>query len=330
MSRPLRFGLFVPQGWILDLAAIKDPVEQFEALVRVTRRAEALGFDSVWLFDHFHTYFKPVLETTFEAWTTTAALARETSRIRIGQMVTGNAYRNPALLAKMASTVDVMSHGRLDFGIGAGWYEHEYTAYGYDFPDTPTRLRMLGEALQVIHRMWRDPYASFEGRFYRISGAINEPKGVQTPHPPVWVGGAGEQVTLKLAAKYGDVTNFGGHLDDMGWYAHKFDVIRGHCETVGRDPAELTRSTNVETTLIRAGDDPEVLTRTYRRDQTLEEYREHAIVGGPQAVIDTYGRLVDAGIDYIIISDVPGLATTDVLESLAADVLPAFASRRAG
>jgi len=328
--RPLRFGLFVPQGWILDLVAIKDPVEQFEALVRVTRRAEALGFDSVWLFDHFHTYFRPVLETTFEAWTTTAALARETSRIRVGQMVTGNGYRNPALLAKMASTVDVMSHGRLDFGIGAGWYEHEYKAYGYDFADTPTRLRMLGEALQVIHAMWRDPYASFEGRHYRIEGAINEPKGVQAPHPPIWVGGAGEQVTLKLAAQYGDVTNFGGHLDDMGWYAHKFEVVARHCETVGRDPAELTRSTNVETTLIRAGDDPELLTRTYRRDQTLEEYRSHAIVGGPQAIIDTYGRLVDAGMDYLVISDVPGLATTDVLDSLAADVLPAFASLRAG
>ncbi len=330
MRRPLRFGLFVPQGWILDLVDIADPVDQFEALVRVTRRAEALGFDSVWLFDHFHTYFKPVLETTFEAWTTTAALARETSRIRIGQMVTGNGYRNPALLAKMASTVDVLSHGRLDFGIGAGWYEHEYLAYGYDFPDTPTRLRMLGEALQVIHAMWRDPYASFEGRHYRIDGAINEPKGVQTPHPPVWVGGAGERVTLRLAARYGDATNFGGHLADPAWYAHKFDVIARHCEDVGRDPGELIRSSNVETTLLRAGDDAETLTRTYRRDQTLAQYREHAVVGGAQEVIDVYGRLADAGVDYIIISDVPGLATTDVLDSLAADVLPAFAGLRAG
>jgi len=330
VRRPLRFGLFVPQGWILDLVDIKDPVEQFEALVRVTRRAEELGFDSVWLFDHFHTYFKPVLETTFEAWTTTAALARETSRIRIGQMVTGNGYRNPALLAKMASTVDVLSRGRLDFGLGAGWYEHEYNAYGYDFPPVNVRLRMLGEALQVVHAMWRDPYASFEGEFYRIDGAINEPKGVQLPHPPVWVGGAGEQVTLKLAAIYGDATNFGGHLAEPEWYAHKFDVVRRHCEAIGRDPDELIRSSDVETTLLRAGDDPEVLTRTYRRDDTLEQYREHAIVGGPQEVIDTYARLVEAGIDYIVISDVPGLATTDVLDALAADVLPAFASLRAG
>jgi F420-dependent oxidoreductase-like protein len=320
----VRFGLFVPQGWILDLVDIDDPVQQFETMVRVAQTAERLGFDSVWLFDHFHTYHRPVLETTFEAWTSTAALARETSRIRMGQMVTCAGYRNPALLAKMASTVDVMSAGRLDFGIGAGWYEHEYVAYGYPFPPVPVRLRMLAESLQVIHAMWSEPYASFEGEFYRIDGAINEPKPVQRPHPPVWVGGAGEKVTLRLAARYGDATNFGGHLDDMGWYRHKFDVVRGHCEALGRDPDTMVRSTNVETTFAMAGDDPEALTLRYRRDQTLAEYRTHAVVGGSQEVIDTYGRLIDAGVDYIVISDVPGLAHLDVLEALAADVLPAF------
>jgi F420-dependent oxidoreductase-like protein len=320
----VRFGLFVPQGWILDLVDIDDSVEQFETMVRVTQAAERLGFDSVWLFDHFHTYHRPVLETTFEAWTSTAALARETSRIRIGQMVTCAGYRNPALLAKMASTVDVMSAGRLDFGIGAGWYEHEYLAYGYPFPPVPVRLRMLAESLQVIHAMWSEPHASFAGEFYRIDGAINEPKPVQQPHPPVWVGGAGEKVTLRLAVRYGDATNFGGHLDDMGWYRHKFDVVRGHCEALGRDPDTLIRSSDVETTLVMPGDDPQALTERYRRGQALEEYRSHAVVGGPQEVIDTYGRLVDAGVDYIVISDVPGLARLDVLEALAADVLPAF------
>jgi len=321
---PVRFGLFVPQGWILDLVDIEDPIEQYEAMTRVAQTADRLGFDSLWLFDHFHTYFQPVLETTFECWTSIAALARDTSRIRLGQMVTCNSYRNPALLAKMASTVDVLSHGRLDFGIGAGWYEHEYLAYGYPYPATGVRLRMLGEALQVIRAMWTEPYASFEGQHYRISGAINEPKPVQKPHPPIWVGGSGERVTLRLAAQYGDATNFGGHLDDMSWYAHKLDVIRGHCEEFGRDPDTLIRSTNVETTLLRPGDSAEQLTRTYRRDQTLEQYRTHAIVGGPQEVIDTYGRLIEAGMNYIVVSDLPGLAHLDVLEYLGAEVLPAF------
>jgi len=324
----LRFGLFVPQGWILDLVDIEDPIEQFEAMSRVARTAERLGFDSIWLFDHFHTYHRPVLETTFECWTSTAALARDTSRIRVGQMVTCNGYRNPALLAKMASTVDVLSHGRLEFGIGAGWYQHEFDAYGYTFPPVPERLRMLEESLQVIRAMWTEPYASFAGEHYRIAGAINEPKGVQHPHPPIWVGGSGERVTLRLAAQYGDATNFGGHLDDLEWYRHKFDVIRRHCDAIGRDPDELIRSSDVETTLVRPGDDPELLTRRYRRDQTLAEYRSHAIVGGPQEIIDAYGRLIDAGVNYIIISDVPGLARIDVLEALAEEVLPAFRDLR--
>jgi F420-dependent oxidoreductase-like protein len=253
-----------------------------------------------------------------------AALARDTSRIRLGQMVTCNGYRNPALLAKMASTVDVMSHGRLDFGIGAGWYEHEYLAYGYPYPQVPQRLAMLDESLQVITAMWTEPYATFEGTHYRVAGAINEPKGVQLPHPPIWVGGSGEKVTLRLAARYGDATNFGGHLDDMGWYRHKWDVIAAHCEAIGRDPASLIRSTDVETTLLAPGDDPAALTERYRRRQPLDEYRTHAVVGGAQEVIDTYGRLIDAGVDYIIVSDLPGLARIEVLERLAADVLPAF------
>src|ERR1035437_6299699 len=321
---PVRFGLFVPQGWILDLVDIEDPIEQYETMSRVAQTAERLGFDSIWLFDHFHTYNKPVLETTFECWTATAALARDTTRIRLGQMVTCNGYRNPALLAKMASTVDVLSHGRLDFGIGGGWFEHEYLAYGYPYPATPERLRMLGESLQVIKAMWTEPYASFDGAYYKVDGAINEPKGVQKPHPPIWVGGSGEKVTLKLAAKYGDATNFGGHYDDMSWYAHKLDVLRAHCESIGRDPETITHSTNVETTLLRAGDDPDAVTKRYRRDQSLAEYKTHAIVGGPQEVIDTYGRLIDAGMNYIIVADVPGLATTDILEYLGAEVLPAF------
>jgi len=314
----------VPQGWILDLVDIEDPIEQFEAMSQVAKTAERLGFDSIWLFDHFHTYHRPVLETTFECWTSTAALARDTSRIRVGQMVTCNGYRNPALLAKMASTVDVLSHGRLDFGIGAGWYQHEFDAYGYTFPPVAERLRMLEESLQVIRAMWTEPYASFAGEHYRIARAINEPKGVQQPHPPIWVGGSGERVTLRLAAQYGDATNFGGHLDDLDWYRHKFGVIRGHCNAIGRDADELIRSSDVETTLVRPGDDPELLTRRYRRDQTLAEYRSHAIVGGPQEIIDAYGRLIDAGVNYIIVSDLPGLARLEVLEALAADVLPAF------
>jgi F420-dependent oxidoreductase-like protein len=318
------FGLRVPQGWILDLVDIRDPVEQYEAMTQVALTAEQLGFDSIWLFDHFHTFHRPVLETTFECWTATAALARDTHRIRIGQMVTCNGYRNPALLAKMASTVDVLSHGRLDFGIGAGWNKEEYDAYGFPFATTGERLQMLREALEIVTAMWTEPYASFRGSYYQVAGAINEPKGVQKPHPPIWVGGTGERVTLRLAAEFGDATNFGGHPNDLAWYRHMFDVVRRHCDAIGRDPDELIRSTDIETTFVQPGEEAGALTERYRRGQTLAEYREHAVVGGAQEIIDTYGRLIDAGVDYIIVCDVPGLVHLDVLHRFAEEVLPAF------
>ncbi len=143
----MQYGVIVPQGWQMDLVGIADPVEAYETMTRVAREAEAQGYDSIWLYDHFHTVPTPTQEVTFEAWMSTAALARDTQRVRIGQIVTCNSYRNPALLAKMASTVDVLSHGRLTLGIGAGWYEHEYRAYGYDYPSTRERLGRLREAL---------------------------------------------------------------------------------------------------------------------------------------------------------------------------------------
>src|SRR6266700_708861 len=228
----MKFGLLVPQGWRMDLVGIADPIEAYETMTRVAQEAEAVGFDSIWLFDHFHTVHTPAQEVTFECWTSTAALARDTRRVRIGQMVTCNGYRNPALLAKMASTVDVLSHGRLDFGIGAGWYEHEYKAYGYDYPDAPTRLRHLREAVQVILTMWADEEAYFAGKYYQIGGAINQPKGVQKPHILLLIGGSGEKVTLKLVAQYGDACNI-GNLEPEA-IARKFEILRQHCATVGR------------------------------------------------------------------------------------------------
>src|SRR2546430_4235160 len=170
----LQFGLLVPQGWRMDLVGITDPVEAYETMTRVAQEAEELDYDSIWLFDHFHTVPVPTQEVTFECWTSTAALARDTKRVRVGQMVTCNNYRNPALLAKMASTVDVLSHGRLIFGIGAGWHEQEYRAYGYEYPDAPERLRQLREAVQVILAMWTQDEAHFEGKYYQVRGAINQ------------------------------------------------------------------------------------------------------------------------------------------------------------
>jgi F420-dependent oxidoreductase-like protein len=235
----LQFGISLPQGWTMELANIKDPIEAYETMTRVAQVADELGFASAWLVDHFHTIPRPSQEITFECWTTTAAVARDTRRIRVGQLVTCNGYRNPALLAKMASTVDVLSHGRLNFGIGAGWHEHEYRGYGYEYPDAPTRLRHLREAVQVIRAMWTQEEASFEGKYYQVHKAINQPKGVQKPHIPILIGGSGEQVTLKLVAQYGDACNVNG---DLATIQRKFAILKQHCETVGRDYESIHRT----------------------------------------------------------------------------------------
>src|SRR5450432_1043906 len=236
---PMRYGVSLPQGWMMDLAHIKDPVEAYETMTRVAQTADEAGYNSAWLVDHFHTVPQPSQEVTFECWTTTAALARDTKRIRIGQMVACNGYRNPALLAKMASTVDVLSHGRLNFGIGAGWHEDEYRDYGYNYPEASDRLGQLREAVQVIRAMWKEEEAVFEGKYYQVRGAISQPKGVQKPHIPLLIGGDGEQITLKLVAQYADACNVG---DDHATMKEKFAVLKKHCETVGRDYESIHRT----------------------------------------------------------------------------------------
>lgn len=293
------FGVFVPQGWRMDLVDIADPIEQYEAMTRVAQVADQAGYDSIWVYDHFHTVPTPTLATTFECWTITAGLARDTRRVKIGQMVTCNGYRNPALLAKMASTVDVMSHGRLYFGLGAGWYEHEWRAYGYGFPDTPVRMGMFREACAIIHKMWTEEYPSFQGKYYQIDRPINEPKGVQRPHPSFWIGGGGERVTLRLVARYANAANFGG--GDPEVIRQKCAVLRRHCEELGRDYDTIIRSTSINVHLLAPGDDPERATAQARGQTSFEEYRRSFWVGTPEQIVARLQPVLEAGANYIIV-----------------------------
>ena len=295
----LEFGLLVPQGWRMDLVGIPDPVEAYETMTRVAQEADALGYDSIWLFDHFHTVPTPTQEVTFECWTSTAALARDTKRVRIGQMVTCNGYRNPALLAKMASTVDVLSHGRLDFGIGAGWYEQEFRAYGYDFPDGPTRLRQLRDAVQIILKMWTEDEAIFEGKYHQVHGAINQPKGVQKPHIPLLIGGGGERVTLKLVAQYADACNI-GHLDNAG-LEHKFAVIKKHCEEVGRDYNTIKRTVMFNCAIAETVEAAMAKTAPFARNIPSGRIREQALVGSPATIRQRLAEIEQAGAQEIIV-----------------------------
>ena len=301
----MNYGIVLPQGLTMDLAGIKDPVEAYEAMTRVAQTADESGYHSVWLGDHFHTSPQPSQEVTFECWTTTAALARDTKRVRIGQTVTCNGYRNPALLAKMASTVDVLSHGRLNFGIGAGWYEQEYRAYGYEYPDAPERLRMLREAVQVILAMWMQEEAVFEGNYYQIHGAINQPKGVQKPHIPLLIGGSGEKVTLKLVAQYGDACDVSG---DLATLERKFALLKEHCETVGRDYHAIHRT--ARTVCILADSDEEAVALTPEFVKILfGNALNSVLIGSPDTIRQRIADYEAAGVQElrIIFPDVPQL-----------------------
>jgi F420-dependent oxidoreductase-like protein len=318
----VRFGVFVPQGWRMDLVEIDDPIEQYEAMTRAALAADAeVAWDSIWVFDHFHTVPTPEMETTFECWTITATLARDTSRVKVGQMVTCNGYRNPALLAKIASTVDVASHGRLYVGLGAGWYEHEWRAYGYGFPDTRERMGRFRESVEIVHRMWTEDYPIFTGKYYSIDRAINEPKGVQKPHPPLWIGGGGEQVTLKLVARWGDACNIGGDVETV---RHKLEVLQRHCDDVGRNYDEIIKSTGTTVHLIESDASAEQETALARGNQSYEEYARNTIVGTPERVQERLQSYVDAGIDYFIVSIPRNGYDTSLQDRFAREVTPAF------
>jgi F420-dependent oxidoreductase-like protein len=203
--------------------------------------ADEAGFDHLWDFDHFHPIGGQPLEADiFDGWSLLAAMAEATKRVRIGNMVTGNTYRHPAVLAKIATTVDHLSGGRLEFGLGGAWAEVEHQMLGIDFPGVGTRLRRLNEALHVIKKLWTEEKADYEGRYYTLTGAFASPKPVQKPYPPIWIGGGGEQKTLRIVAEHADVWNMAGGGVDVA--THKVGVLRQHCEAVGRDPDEIRLS----------------------------------------------------------------------------------------
>ena len=316
----LKLGVFVPQGWRMDLADVPDPIEKYETMSRCAREAEQAGFDAVWLYDHFHTAPTPQIESVFECWTSMAGLARDTKTIRLGQMVTCNGYRPPSLLAKMASCIDVMSRGRLILGIGAGWYQHEYEAYGYQYPDTPERLRMLRESLQVIKAMWTEEHATFDGRYYHVRGAINEPKPVQKPHPPIWIGGGGEKVTLKLVAQYGDACNFNADVETVG---HKLEVLREHCETVGRDYDSVLKTLEFYTILGESREIDRVVADAARRSGQDESFIRswHPLHGDADRIAGIIQSYADVGIQYFIVN-LPNAFEGGVIVRFAEEVFP--------
>ncbi len=271
-------------------------------------------YDSVWIYDHFHA--PPFLADDYprlEAWTTTAYLARAFPNLYFGNIVLGQSYRNPALVAKMVATLQALTNGKAILGIGAGWMESEYHAYGYEFPKPSVRVKQLEEAVQIIRMMWREKRATFEGDYYQVKGALCEPK--PDPIPPIMIGGNGEKLTLRVVAKYADWWN-GLSLDAEGM-AHKLDILKVHCDDVGRDYDDITKTyfgiISIAETEAQA---KQITSASPRRDTTDFE-------GTPAQVIDQLQAYVDLGFSYFML-DFNDFPNSDGSQLFAEEVIPAF------
>jgi F420-dependent oxidoreductase-like protein len=303
----MRFGLFIPQGWKLDLADIA-PRDHWAAMLEVARVAESGPFESIWVFDHFHTVPVPTEEATHEAWTLLAGLGAATSRVRLGQMCTCMGYRNPAYLAKVAATVDVISGGRTEMGIGAGWYEHEWEAYGYGFPSAGERLQQLDEGVQIMRQLWTEGVATLDGKQYQVDGAICRPLPLQEGGIPLWIAGGGERKTLRIAAKYAAYTNFDGTPEV---FVRKSELLAEHCREVGTDYDAIVRSANFNVVIGETEKDVqdrlawlrsrlEKLIPADRVENTVKQYADSHLCGTPEQIAQQLTELKKLGLTYTI------------------------------
>jgi F420-dependent oxidoreductase-like protein len=328
----MRFGLFIPQGWRMDLVGI-EPEKHWAVMRDLASYADAGAWDSLWVYDHFHTVPVPSGEATHEAWSLMAAYAATTSRIKLGQMCTAMSYRNPAYLAKVAATADIISGGRIQMGIGGGWYEHEWRAYGYGFPSAGVRLGRLDEGVQIMRDAWRDGKVSFDGKHYQVDGAIVAPKPLQDNGIPLWIAGGGEKVTLRIAAKYAQYTNF---APDLEAFARKSEVLARHCDDVGTDFDAIVRSVNVNA--VVGASDADVQDRLQRIRDRLVGYLPEAaadamITGttGPdsatgtvQQVIERLTKIRDLGCEYAICYFPEAAYDRSGIELFEREVIPAL------
>ena len=297
----------------------------------VARAIEDNGFESAWVYDHFHTVPIATQEVTYEAWALMAALAAATETVRLGQMCTCNSYRPPSYLAKVAASIDVISGGRLEMGIGGGWYQEEYQGYGYEFPKPSVRLGQLEEGVQIMKRMWTEDVVHYEGRHYRLDGAICRPKPLQDPHIPIWVAGGGEQLTLRTAARHAQYTNFGLNLDQ---FIHKSAVLKEHCAAEGTSFDAIVRSKNcniicaateaeVEEKLARLKDKYLGVIPEARAEAQVNEFRQ--LSGTPEQIVEKLRAWEAAGMSYAIVYFPDPGWDLEGLQLFGREVIPALA-----
>ncbi len=325
MTPVTRFGLQIP-----SFSAAAGDGGLFERVASTATTAESAGFDSVWVMDHLFQIpgIGQVDEPMFEAYTLLGGLAARTRSARLGAMVTGVTYRNPALLAKEVTALDVLSGGRAVLGIGAAWFEAEHRGLGFDFPPLGERFDRLEEALIICRAMFTEDAPSFEGRFYRIHGAVNRPRPVRGDGPPILIGGGGERRTLRLVAEHADACNLFGDVDTI---RHKLDVLARHCDEVGRDPATVTKTRLGTLVIGETTADAERKMEALRRQRGMDDatVRSTVTAGDPVSVVEQVASLFDAGLDGLVFNmpdaddlaavSLAGQTLTGAFGALAAD-----------
>jgi F420-dependent oxidoreductase-like protein len=333
----MRFGFFIPQGWRLDLVDI--PTDKQWAVMRdLAAYADDGAWDSLWVYDHFHTVPVPTDEATHEAWSLMSAYAATTSRIKLGQMCTAMGYRNPVYLAKVAATADIISGGRVQMGIGGGWYEHEWKAYGYGFPSAGVRLGMLEEGVRIMRDAWRNGRVSLKGgKYYKAdedaNDAIVAPKPLQEGGLPFWIAGGGEKVTLRIAATYAQYTNF---TSEPGGFAHKSQVLADHCRDVGTEYDAIVRSANFNAVVGES--EADVKERVARLRARLVAKANEAAVDGmlamatspdaasgtPEQIVEKLKRMRELGCEYAILNFPEAAYDRSGIELFEREVIPAL------
>jgi F420-dependent oxidoreductase-like protein len=327
----MRFGMFIPQGWRLDLAGIA-PSDQWRVMRDLVQAADRGPWESVWVYDHFHTVPVPTEEATHEAWSLMAAFGAVSERVRLGQMCTCMGYRNPAYLAKVAATADIVSGGRIEMGIGGGWYEHEWNAYGYGFPRAGVRLGMLDEGVQIMRDLWTSGTATLMGEHYRVEGAICRPLPLQDGGIPLWIAGGGEKKTLRIAAKYAQYTNFDSTPEV---FKAKSEILAQHCKDVGTAFDAIIRSGNynviigesekdVEDKLSWLHDHLKPLVPADQLERTMNQYRNGPLVGTPEQIVTKLKEADGMGMTYAICFFADAAYDRGSVELFESQVIPAL------
>jgi len=294
---------------------------EFKEIRDAAQLCDKLGYDSIWFYDHL--LGQGIIGVDIlEPWTLMSSLSTLTDNVRLGTMVLCNGFRHPPLLAKMAATLDYISNGRVEFAIGSGWFEDEFNAYGYDFPDTPTRIEMLKESVRVIKSLWTDEQANFNGNYYNIKDAYCNPKPVQKPHIPVAVGGAGEKYLLRAVAEVADEWNC--PATSAFEFDKKYEVLKQHCNDISRDIGGIRVSQQTVCVLVNNEEElPEKLEKGQRRYGFFGDIGKFGIVGTPDQCIAKIKENLEKGITKytIFFSDV---MKKDTLELFAKEVIPGF------